>query len=465
MSERRDEEELAGAALDEFMRSVDWEAWRAPAPPASFAQRVVLHAEAGDLRSRAPQRLLAPAPQRLLAPARRARALAVLCGMALAAAALAVVLVFGLARPGAGVAGERVATGRLELAIGTRAVAVLEAGAVLRWRGDRVTQSAGEVFYRVEPGAAFSVHTPSGSVEVLGTCFRVRVETAPGSSVAAATVRVDEGRVRASAASGSLELRAGEAARLDPDGVRRLEADDGDATETPIPAPASDAEAALEESRLRERLRQLSTRRRDLEQDIEAATAQLGRARGALPERHPYDLTPEDWGELARTGAVKFRLPCDSDEFRATPELLDRLGLAPEDGPVIERAYAGSRARVRRTLRPLCEAMLGQAAADLLPREACTMAIMEAARRRDRAASDEAMRQVGEIRAGLRPAPAPGEPLHPLLELLLVLTAEPALFEAELTQSLGPEDAKRLTFSDEMCRERLTFEGPGPREE
>ncbi len=60
--------------------------------------------------------------------------------------------------------------------LGARGIAVLERGAHVAWNGDEVTQSAGDVFYRVERGGAFRVHTPSGDVQVLGTCFRVRVE-------------------------------------------------------------------------------------------------------------------------------------------------------------------------------------------------------------------------------------------------------------------------------------------------
>ena len=75
------------------------------------------------------------------------------------------------------------------------------------------------------------------------------------------------------------------------------------------------------------------------------------------------------------------------------------------------------------------------------------------------------MRRVSEIHAGLRPAPAAGKDLHPVLGMFLALTSEPALFEAELAQSFGPEDARRLAFNDVLCREQITLAGPGPREE
>ena len=89
--------------------------------------------------------------------------------------------------------------------------------------------------------------------------------------------------------------------------------------------------------------------------------------------------------------------------------------------------------------------------------------IVDVARKKDRDASSEAMRQVGEIRAGKRPPPGPGDALDPTLEAFLALTGELSEFEADLAQSFGPEEAHRLAYSDEMCAGQSTFGGPGPR--
>ena len=64
----------------------------------------------------------------------------------------------------------------------------------------------------------------------------------------------------------------------------------------------------------------------------------------------------------------------------------------------------------------------------------------------------------GQMRAGLRPLPATGDVLHPVTEMLLVLTGEQARFEAELGEALGPDDARRVAFDDEICHERLTLD-------
>src|SRR4029077_935812 len=79
--------------------------------------------------------------------------------------------------------GSAIAKDRLEVSIGSRARAVLEPGAQVKWDGDDVVQAHGDVFYRVEPGARFRVHTPAGDVEVKGTCFAVKIRgEAPGTT-------------------------------------------------------------------------------------------------------------------------------------------------------------------------------------------------------------------------------------------------------------------------------------------
>jgi hypothetical protein len=432
--------EQTEAELGAFMREQDWNAWKVDAPPADFAQRVV---ERAFLRRR---------------PSRRARWLA--AGAAFSAIAAALML--WLVQPRGEVTGQRAVSEREELTIGRRAVAVLEAGAELRWRDERVTQARGEVFYRVSPGGAFVVSTPAGSVSVLGTCFRVSV----GGDTARVTVL--EGRVQASAAGEARELRAGQSAELDTRGVQLI-AERAVVPPSPPSSTADDrAELELSEivSRLRERLGAVERDRTSLERELRAAQSRLAELRGEPPARHRYDLSREDWQELARAGGIKYRIPCASAGYRPSPEQLDELGLAPDDAEPIARAYAASRARLWQALRPLCADALGsERIADVLGRSGCVSAIQQAAEQRDAAASDEAMREASEIRAGTRPAPAVGERLHPVLAMFLALTAEPALFEAEIAQSLGPEDARRVTFNDVLCREQITLLGPGPRKD
>ncbi len=62
---------------------------------------------------------------------------------------------------------------------------VAEKGSELHFRVEpdgamRVEQGRGDVFYRVEPGAAFVVATPLGALTVPGTCLRVTMMSDPG---------------------------------------------------------------------------------------------------------------------------------------------------------------------------------------------------------------------------------------------------------------------------------------------
>ena len=71
--------------------------------------------------------------------------------------------------------------------------------------------------------------------------------------------------------------------------------------------------------------------------------------------------------------------------------------------------------------------------------------------------------QVGEVRAGLRADVDPSLQGSPVVKMFFALTAERKLFESELAQALGPEEAHRVTFADGMCMHTSSFGGPGPR--
>lgn len=142
-----------------------------------------------------------------------------------AAAVLAVVWAQG---PSARV-GEVDASARQTVSIGDRAVAVLEAGAVVRWSVDeggaaRVRQSAGAVFYRVNGADEFVVETPAGRATVTGTCFTLELNPmrneiklsasaiAGAAAGVAVLLTVHEGRVELANEAGSVQAQAGQTA-------------------------------------------------------------------------------------------------------------------------------------------------------------------------------------------------------------------------------------------------------------
>jgi hypothetical protein len=371
---------------------------------------------------------------------------------------------------------------RREAMLGARAAAVLEPGAHVAWDGEDVQQDKGDVFYRVEPGRAFRVHTPAGEVEVKGTCFRVKMMnrrdlksgTVGAAAAAIALVGVYEGKVAVSRARERVEVHAGEAATTGPDGVQRtqggvwgeqaFDADNAD------PALAANQNLADSVRDYKQRLEAIEAQRTRLEKQLKTAQDALAIAQNdgaAPPPKHPYDLSQEDWKELAKNGDIKFALPwCEPGKnWLPEPNYLARLGLSPQDGPVLAAAEARSRARVWGKVKPLCVQALGSSAevAERLGPSTCIQLVLHVARQESAEAVDDAFRQVGEIRAGLRPAPGPRDPMSPVVALLLATTAEMPLYEADLAQALGPEEAHRVAFSPESCKAQTSYAGHGPR--
>jgi ferric-dicitrate binding protein FerR (iron transport regulator) len=445
-------------------------AWPADEPPQGFAERVVENATAAKKKS----------PRAVV----WAGALT-----ALVAAAAAVVLWWGSAAPSTG---SHLARERVELRLGERAVAVLEAGAKVGWRGSVIEQSDGDVFYRVEPGGAFVVRTPAGDVSVLGTCFRVRVgaraakgaqdmkrkdvAVAAGSAALAAlaVVTVYEGKVQLSHAGERVTLGAGESGKVGPDGTGKVSLDELAEAERSLAAPEGGALAAANENLskdiadLNRRLGSIEKEKTQLEQQLSTAEQELAKRTdgGAARGRHEFDLDAQDWKELAKDGTIKFRHPCFKPEgWKPGPERMEKLGLAPDDIEPIETAYKRSYERLWKAVRPQCAKAIGNAeVVDVLGPDTCIHVVVDAMRKKDAASVSEAMRQVAEIRAGQRPAPALGKEQHPVFDLFMALTGEMGAFESDLAQTFGPEEAKRLSYAKDVCAGHSTFGGPGPRE-
>jgi hypothetical protein len=448
------------------MKPEDLQSWEPQEPSAGFAERVVATARK---EQRGPAR-----PTNL----RRALAGAVMF-TTMAAAAVAVVHVRA-----ANAKGDVTADERREVHVGSRAIAVLEPGAHLRWEGDTIEQKGGDVFWRVEPGARFTVHTAAADVTVKGTCFRVKLRgdeddmtrrdavsgLAGAVAGVAAFVGVYEGKVAVSHAGQSVDIVAGQSAQADGAGVHPT-GDPGSAERGfdrgPAEATGSDpllaANANLADSvrDYRRKLDAIASEKDKLEKKLAAAEARLGDA-GA--PRSQYDLTPNDWKDLAKDGEVRMRVPCGGSkgDFSPTPDNLNKLGLAPQDGPVIQAALQASHARTWAIIKPLCSQALGSADVERIGQQACVSVLTQLDEAQNSDAYQEAVRQVAEIEAGLRPAPAPGASVMPTEQAYLALANETKNIQADLTQSLGADDAHRFTFGDQGCWWNSSH-GVGPR--
>lgn len=445
------------------------DAWPVDEPPSDFAERVT-------------ERVLAE--QRPRKPRRGPVLVAAATVLAIAAA-----VVLWLTQPFES-RGSLLASERIERALGSQATAVLEAGARIEWRGREVVQSEGDVFYRVEPGAPFVVKTPAGDVVVLGTCFRVRVGTAPpkgeqamkrrdlavaaGSAAlaAVAVVTVYEGKVQLSHAGERVSLSAGEGGKLGPDGARKLSGEALSDAEKNLEGKKGSALASANEnlakdiSDLNRRLEGIEKEKAKLQDQLVSAERELAKRTdgGAARGRHDFDLDQQDWSELAKDGTIKYRHPCfKPNGWKPGAEQLEEMGLAPDDVESLDAAYKRSYERIWKTIRPLCAKAIGNAeVVDVLGPDTCTHVIVDALRKQENSGVGEAMRQVAEVRAGLKAAPG-GKEQHPVYDLFWALTGEMSAFEADLAQSFGPEEAKRLAYSKGMCAGHSTFGGPGPR--
>jgi len=188
---------------------------------------------------------------------------------------------------------------------------------------------------------------------------------------------------------------------------------------------------------------ELLRERRGLEEQLRSAQDQI-----AERDRYKYDLTPEDWKKLAAESRVRYRMPCmmPAGAPRTLSEKeLDELGLSPEDGKVLSAAYKHSNDRMWATLRPLCMKLVGsENVVDLLGAMNCLDLVQDAAFKGDSSATFAAQRQVAEVHAGLRAPPGPGEPHHPSYDVLMAASSEGDRFEAELAESFGPDEARRI---------------------
>lgn len=188
---------------------------------------------------------------------------------------------------------------------------------------------------------------------------------------------------------------------------------------------------------------QLQSGKRNLEGQLQSLQGELQER-----DRYKFDLTREEWKQLAAEGKVSYRAPCMMPlemGWKMAQAEQDRLGLSPEDVEALAAALLRSNRRVRDTLSPLCLQIVGKAdVVELLGTENCLTLIDQVATRADFKKVIEARRQVAEVHAGLRSPPAPGEAQSPLFEALLLMSSEGKRFEADLAESFGPEEAQRI---------------------
>jgi len=221
-------------------------------------------------------------------------------------------------------------------------------------------------------------------------------------------------------------------------------------TSSPTDATSPRGRVELQLEQVNGKLATVQREKAQLQGEKRELEAQLHALKGEAAERdsYKYDLTQDDWKKLAAEGRVRYRMPCLMPleaGWKMPQQELDQLGLSPEDGESLAQALQRSNRRVWDTLRPLCMKIVSDAeVVDLLGATSCQHLIEKVANRSDPSAIMDARRQVAEVHAGLRPPPAAGQPQHPVFESLMTFSSEAKRFEADLAESFGPEEAKRI---------------------
>lgn len=201
--------------------------------------------------------------------------------------------------------------------------------------------------------------------------------------------------------------------------------------------------------RVRAEVDGLKGQRRQLKEELHAVERALKQRQS--PQPYDFDLTQEQWKDLAAAGRLKYRMPCPMSAksgWTIGAPILDELGLRPDDRQPIMDAFHRSNERVWALIQPMCaELLVDPVVVDLLGFDGCSVLIEKAEQKRDPMSTYDAQRAVAEVHAGMRRAPSGDEPVSKQQRIYSLLTSEGERFQADLAETFGPEDAERIWHS------------------
>jgi hypothetical protein len=413
------------------------DAWSPLTPPAGFADRV--------LAART-----APAPSRAKWPFLAAR---------LATAAAVAILFVTLRDPSHAASGELLAVPtRTTNTLGDRAVAVAEPNATLTWRieddGDAVIdQRGGDVFYRVDPGGSFVVHTPAGDVHVTGTCFRIEIPPMTktkqiilsgsiGAAVAAGVVvTVYEGHVIADSKRGSrVEVAAGNRATIGPDG-RTIVASVGGSAE---PMIALDEHTATREQLIMRATQQQSEimRLKNKVAQLEGTSSDDRREYPPEEGRTWFDPSPERLAQWATECRVRVDEP-GLDRWEPLKALgKNERGLEPSELGPINAAVTEVQTKWKTLVKALyIEATGDVAGAETLSTDAMRREVEEKGGNNEH---NVLLQRLAQERAGLIPPPADLSKTSPFERLFRAYLELGNQTEDAIAKRIGADRAKAI---------------------
>ncbi len=317
-----------------------------------------------------------------------------------------------------------------------------------------VEQRAGNVFYRIERGEPFVVHTPAGDVRVTGTCFRIEVEPmkpsykmilsgATGAVLASAVlITVYEGHVVAETKSTRTELAAGTRATLSPDGATTAVAIAGD-------APVDLAHATRDELarratvqqgeilRLRDRVRELESRGGESADGGDHADSP------SEPGRLWHDPSPEKLAKWATECHVRLDTPAiDGFTPLKSTDDLSRYGLEPNE----VEGFNATVSEISKQWQALVRSLYVEATGDTAGAEALSIEAMrhEIQQKSPPQEMGQILERLAKERAGLSVPPADTAKLSPLERLMRVYAQIGDQTEAALGKRLGDKRAREL---------------------
>ena len=167
---------------------------------------------------------------------------------------------------------------------------------------------------------------------------------------------------------------------------------------------------------------------------------------GTLPWGPPsklWDRSPAEWKKMADEGTFGMAYPCGTGTQLPGPLSAEGLALSPDDARVVQAAWDRSVARVDRAVIDACATIVGADLASRLGIQVCDTIVATSG------SPGADQKAVALIRAGELPMPGPNDPgIDGYERVLLVKTGEMQAFQADVEQSLGPDDARRIAHDD-----------------
>jgi hypothetical protein len=196
-----------------------------------------------------------------------------------------------------------------------------------------------------------------------------------------------------------------------------------------------------------ERLQQNDAEKQELERQLRETKAKLAASEGdgAAP-RNEFDLTQDDWKELAKTGTVKAKYPCwVAPEWHVSTSQAAALGLSPAETSAVEAATLNEQDRLAGVIQAGCAKVLGNAElARRLGTQVCEAVVTDSVKD-----NHPDLQLVADIRAGNVAMP-PADKLDPFAAMLLAMSGSMQALQKDLASTLGPEEAHRVAFAGEL---------------